>query len=445
MSPTMTSGLRPASFSASAPPSTPIRTGLNSRTYGRTMRRSRLWPGPARDDERVTVAEARLERRKVDPLREQAPLVAQVAHGVVGEFLAAPPSRGRAGRPAPSSSSSAPSVRPEASCVPFENSMRAAHREPVAVAHLVEQVGAGSVDQPDSSAHERERAGIGESARLRLRDVDDDADTGLDQLLRRDAVEVGVVDDRDVVRARAGARDASSAGRAARSRELDEAVHRSGERNSCPPSIRSSSSRRWSASRLSIVVCVGSPGTFSTRKWPLGQARDLREVRDRDHLRALGEAAQRLRRRRARSARRCPRRSRRRSSCARRRRPRSRARSARARLRTPSRRPGANGSPRLGRIRNGRPVGAGRLRARLSASSARNSPSPIPIPWSSAATASANGAAAAAARRAQLAASSSVRRSASATSSAAAAAGSTPSSSALSSARAACARSSSSA
>ena len=40
-------------------------------------------------------------------------------------------------------------------------------------------------------------------------------------------------------------------------------------------------------------VCVGSPGTFSTRKWRVGDARDLREVRDREHLGALGEALQR--------------------------------------------------------------------------------------------------------------------------------------------------------
>ena len=40
-------------------------------------------------------------------------------------------------------------------------------------------------------------------------------------------------------------------------------------------------------------MCVGSPGTFSTRKCAVGDARDLREVRDREHLRALGEPLQR--------------------------------------------------------------------------------------------------------------------------------------------------------
>ena len=46
-----------------------------------------LVPRPAGDDERVPVAEARLERGEVDPLREQLALVAQVAERVVGELL----------------------------------------------------------------------------------------------------------------------------------------------------------------------------------------------------------------------------------------------------------------------------------------------------------------------------------------------------------------------
>ncbi len=46
MSPTITSGFIPSSSSASAPPSTAMSTGLKSLTYGRTIRRSRLWPGP---------------------------------------------------------------------------------------------------------------------------------------------------------------------------------------------------------------------------------------------------------------------------------------------------------------------------------------------------------------------------------------------------------------
>ena len=63
--------------------------------------------------------------------------------------------------------------------------------------------------------------------------------------------------------------------------------------NSAPPAMRSISSRRRRSSSSSIRVCVGSPGTFSTRKCVVGDARDLREVRDREHLRPLREALER--------------------------------------------------------------------------------------------------------------------------------------------------------
>ena len=46
-----------------------------------------LVPGAARDNERLPVAEPRLERRELDALGEQAALVAEVAHRVVGELL----------------------------------------------------------------------------------------------------------------------------------------------------------------------------------------------------------------------------------------------------------------------------------------------------------------------------------------------------------------------
>jgi hypothetical protein len=68
---------------------------------------------------------------------------------------------------------------------------------------VVEERGAGGVDQADAAADELERARVREAAALRGRDVDDDAATRLRELLRRDAVEVGVVDDRDVVRGEA--------------------------------------------------------------------------------------------------------------------------------------------------------------------------------------------------------------------------------------------------
>ena len=69
---------------------------------------------------------------------------------------------------------------------------------------------------------------------------------------------------------------------------------------------------------------------------PLCAARDLRQVRDRDHLRVLGEPHERVGDRMRGLRRRCRRRSRRRSSSRRRRRLRSQARSARAHRPTPS-------------------------------------------------------------------------------------------------------------
>src|SRR5438046_104489 len=56
---------------------------------------------------------------------------------------------------------------------------------------------------PYTACDERERPQVREAPRRRGRDVDDDANAGLDELLGGDAVDVGVVDDRDVVRAEA--------------------------------------------------------------------------------------------------------------------------------------------------------------------------------------------------------------------------------------------------
>ena len=122
-------------------------------------------------------------------------------------------------------------------------------------------------------------------------------------------------------------------------------------------------------------VCVGSPGTFSTRKWRVRDARDLREVRDRQHLRALGEALQRRRRPRAPSRRRCPRRSRRRRAS--RRRPPRRARARSARARRPTR------CPRSARTAGRRSAGSGtsprrRRSARPRARAARRGTRPPP-------------------------------------------------------------------
>ena len=143
-----------------------------------------------------------------------------------------------------------------------------AHGHELAVADGVEELGAGRVDQADAAADEHERARVRVAAALRRRDVDDHADARLDELLGRDAVEVGVVDDRDVVRREALDEVLRALVEAGAPGELDERRHRycTCSRNSRPPSIRSSSSRRSSSASAWIVVCVGSPGTFSTTK-----------------------------------------------------------------------------------------------------------------------------------------------------------------------------------
>ncbi len=58
MSPTIMSGLKPASRIASAPPSTATSTGRTSRTYGRRMRRSFWWSTP-----RTTTSAGRSRKR----------------------------------------------------------------------------------------------------------------------------------------------------------------------------------------------------------------------------------------------------------------------------------------------------------------------------------------------------------------------------------------------
>jgi hypothetical protein len=109
--------------------------------------------GTAGDDESVPVSEARLEGREVDALGEEPTLLAQVAHGVIGERLEclrhAAALLGEGGR--------------EVRCLPHPpgdetvavpEDARAPHREQVAVAHRVEELRPGRVDQADASANE---------------------------------------------------------------------------------------------------------------------------------------------------------------------------------------------------------------------------------------------------------------------------------------------------
>src|SRR5205085_7904333 len=127
-----------------------------------------LVTGAARDDERVPLAEARLERGELDALREQLALLAQVAHRVLGErlerlgyapaLLAQQPLELALVEHAPGRETGAVAV-----------DAGTAHGHELALVEVVEQLGAGHVDQPYARAHERQRSGIGEAARLRLR------------------------------------------------------------------------------------------------------------------------------------------------------------------------------------------------------------------------------------------------------------------------------------
>ena len=265
MSPTITSGFQPSSISASAPAVDGDEHRPEVADVAADDLEIALVARPAGDDERMPVAEARLERGEVDPLREQLALVAEVAERVVGELLqrlgdAPLLLQQRAGELV---LLERPPGR-EARAVPEE--ARAADGQPLAVRELVEELRVVDVDQADAAAHELERARVRVAARLRGRDVDDDAHAGLDELLGRDAVDVGVVDDGDVVRVQPADELLRPLAEACRAGVLDQAqLIASVEMNSLPPSMRSSSSRRCASSSGSIRVWVGSPGTFSTR------------------------------------------------------------------------------------------------------------------------------------------------------------------------------------
>ena len=257
------------------------------------MRRSRFIPGAARDDERVPVAEARAQRRELDGAGEHAALLAQVAHRVLGELLER--------------------LRHAAALLgerarELVDAQRAPGRDAVAVP---EDAAAADGDEV-AFAGPRRRApcpttsisstpprtsssgpGFGKRPRLRRRAVDDDARAGVEQLLRRDAVDVAVVDDRDVAGLEPAGEPLRPAVEARRAGELDEAHCFSVSRNSAPPSIRSSSAVRSSAaSWLDARVRRIARDLFDAEV-AVGDACDLRQVRDRDHLRALGGSRER--------------------------------------------------------------------------------------------------------------------------------------------------------
>jgi hypothetical protein len=220
----------------------------------------------ARDDESVTVAKTRCELGELDAFSEQLSFLSQIPHRVLGERLE------RFGDPAALFGERVlelvlreHAARGKARAVAIEPRAPDCHQ--LALVNLVEQICTRSLDQAHAAAHEGERAGIRKAARVRRADVDDNAHARLDKLLGRDAVEVGVVDDRDVVGREAPHEILRSPVELRVSRQLDEAHVDTLERNSRPPSMRCSSSRRSASSSEAMRVCVGSPAIFSTRKW----------------------------------------------------------------------------------------------------------------------------------------------------------------------------------
>ena len=229
------------------------------------MRRSRLCPGP-----RATTRAWR-SRKPVRSWGKSIPSVSRrPSSRRYRSVLSAKSCSASVTRPCCSVSASSELVlvecaaRREAGPVPED--ARAANRQPFAVRHLLEELGVRDVDEAHAAADEEQRPWVRVAARLRRRHVDDDAHPRLDELLGRDAVDVGVVDDRDVLGAEAAHELLRPPAEPRRACVLDEAVHLMAEEmNSLPPSMRSSSSRRCASSSSSIRVYVGSPGTFSTR------------------------------------------------------------------------------------------------------------------------------------------------------------------------------------
>ncbi len=159
-----------------------------------------MYPGPRADDQRVPVTKPGAQLRHVDARRERPGLLAEVDQRVLRK------GRERVGNAALLLVERCLErrlvelgARGEQGSVPPD--LASVDPEVVAVRHLLEELCAGRVDQPHAGADELERAGVRKASGRRGCDVDDDADAARSELLGRDAVDVGVIDDRDVVRA----------------------------------------------------------------------------------------------------------------------------------------------------------------------------------------------------------------------------------------------------
>ena len=123
MSPTITSRLHPARQQRVGPAVDADEHRLEVAHVRPDDREVALVAGPARDDERVPLAEARLERRELDALgRAAAPRRAGSA-ACSRRTPRAPRSRGPAARPAPARAPRLPSERPFARQVPLRKTL----------------------------------------------------------------------------------------------------------------------------------------------------------------------------------------------------------------------------------------------------------------------------------------------------------------------------------
>src|SRR3990172_5077021 len=154
------------------------------------MRRSLLNPGP------------RSKLRQAEVLREERPVLLQEAHRVLREalerlgetFLLLLEAALEFLRRQLAACGKARAVAVEA---------RPADDKRLPFPHVPEEPVVCYVDQGDAASDELERARVREAPGQRRGDVHDDADAALEELLRRDAGEAGVVDDGDVVGAEA--------------------------------------------------------------------------------------------------------------------------------------------------------------------------------------------------------------------------------------------------
>ena len=188
--PATTSGRSPASRIASAPPSTPTRTGRTSCDVGAQRAQVLLVGGAADDDQDVAVAKARARRREVDLAGEELALLADPEHRVLRERLdrlvhalaAAPPAAPRARRPR--------APRPRRAASPSRRTSPPS-RTIASPSRSSSKSGAAGASTSRTPARARTSGpAFGIAPGRGAGDVDDGPDAARDQVLGRDPVEV---------------------------------------------------------------------------------------------------------------------------------------------------------------------------------------------------------------------------------------------------------------